>query len=208
MKSAQNVKLEGERGKRFHVKLIWALSFDVPNISEGYIVRYTHNITFQKIEMYSKKIIARYIASILVFATVKKPKVYILRRLQNTIKKAEVDYSELIGALWMCCNMVVAVYLLIRTYQQLYALIKSGKCVFFTCDYIDSYDGSSKKNCNKLSAIFFHLAKLVSKYVSDHTTFRYIGEIKTRSADLNFMEVGSLANILARFTKHRIMSSI
>jgi hypothetical protein len=50
--------------------------------------------------------------------------------------------------------MVVAVYLLIRTYQQLYAVIKSGKCVFFTCDYIDSYDGTSKKNCNKLSAIF------------------------------------------------------
>ena len=50
------------------------------------------------------------------------------------------------------------------------------------------YDGTSKKNCNKLSAIFFHLAKLVSKYVSDHTTFSYIGEIKTRSADLNFME--------------------
>jgi len=58
--------------------------------------------------------------------------------------------------------MVVAVYLLIRTYQQLYAVIKSEKCVFFTCDYIDSYDGTSKKNCNKLSAIFFHLAKLVS----------------------------------------------
>jgi len=53
-----------------------------------------------------------------------------LRRLKNTIKKAEVDYSELNGALWMCCNMVVAVLLLIRTYQQLYALIKSGKCVF------------------------------------------------------------------------------
>ena len=85
---------------------------------------------------------------------------------------------------------------------------KKWKMCFFTCDYIDSYDGSSKKNCNKLSAIFFHLAKLLSKYVSDHTTFRYIGEIKTRSADLNFMEVGSLANILARFTKHRIMSSI
>ena len=100
--------------------------------------------------------------------------------------------------------MVVAVYLLIRTYQQLYAVISSGKCVFFTCDYIDSYDGTSKKNCNKLSAIFFHLAKLVSKYVSDHTTFRYIGEIKTRSADLNFMEVGSLANILAKFTKRKI----
>ena len=49
--------------------------------------------------MYSKKIITRYIASTLVFATVKKPKVYILRRLKNTIKKAEVDYSELIGAL-------------------------------------------------------------------------------------------------------------
>ena len=81
--------------------------------------------------MYSKKIITRYIASTLVFATVKKPKVYILRRLQNTIKKVEVDYSELIGALWMCCNMVDAVYLLIRTYQQLYALISSGKCVFF-----------------------------------------------------------------------------
>ena len=95
--------------------------------------------------------------------------------------------------------MVVAVYLLIRTYQQLYALISSGKCDFFTCDYIDSYDGSSKKNCNKLSAIFFHLAKLVSKYVSDHTAFRYIGEIKTRSADLNFMEVGSLSDILAKF---------
>ena len=93
-------------------------------------MRYTHNITFQKIEMYSKKNITRYIASTLVFATVKKPKVYILRRLQNTIKKAAGDYSELIGALWMCCNMVVAVYLLIRTYQQLYALIKSGKCVF------------------------------------------------------------------------------
>jgi hypothetical protein len=77
-----------------------------------------------------------------------------LRRLKNTINKAAGDYSELIGALWTCCNMVVAVYLLIRTYQQLYALIKSGKCVFFTCDYIDSYDGSSKKNCNKLSAIF------------------------------------------------------
>ena len=67
--------------------------------------------------------------------------------------------------------MVVAVLLLIRTYQQLYAVIKSGKCVFFTCDYIDSYDGTSKKNCNKLSAIFFHLAKLLSKYVSDHMTF-------------------------------------
>ena len=51
---------------------------------------------------------------------------YILRRLQNTIKKAAGDYSELIGALWTCCNMVVAVYLLIRTYQQLYALISSG----------------------------------------------------------------------------------
>ena len=95
-------------------------------------------------------------------------------------------------------------YLLIRTYQQLYAVIKSGKCVFFTCDYIDSYDGTSKKNCNKLSAIFVHLAKLVSRYVSDHTTFSYIGEIKTRSADLNFMEVGSLANILAKFTKRKI----
>ena len=106
--------------------MIWALSFDIPNISEGYIVRYTHNITFQNVEMYSKKIITRYIASILVFATVKKPKVYILRRLQNTIKKAAGDYSELIGALWTCCNMVVAVYLLIRTYQQLYALISSG----------------------------------------------------------------------------------
>ena len=46
-----------------------------------------------------------------------------MRRLQNTIKKAAGDYSELIGALWMCCNMVVAVYLLIRTYQQLYAVI-------------------------------------------------------------------------------------
>ena len=103
--------------------------------------------------------------------------------------------------------MVVAVYPLIRTYQQLYAVIKSGKCVFFTCDYIDSYDGTSKKNRNKLSAIFFHLTKLLSKYVFDHTTFGYIGEIKTRSADLNFMDVGSLANILARFTKHRIMSS-
>ena len=87
-------------------------------------------------------------------------------------------------------------------------MISSGKCVFFTCDYIDSYDGTSKKNCNKLSAIFFHLAKLLSKYVSDHTTFRCIGEIKTRSADLNFMEVGSLANILAKFTKHKIMSLI
>jgi len=111
LKSAQNVKLEGKRGERFHIKLIWALSFDTPNISEGYIVRYTHNITFQNIEMYSKKIITRYIASILVFATVKKPKVYILRRLQNTIKKAEVDYSELVGVLWTCCNMAVAVYL-------------------------------------------------------------------------------------------------
>ena len=66
------------------------------------------------------------------------------------------------------------------------------------------YDGTSKKNCNKLSAIFFHLAKLESKYVSDHTTFSYIGEIKTRSADLNFMDVGSLANILAKFTKRKI----
>ena len=74
---------------------------------------------------------------------------------------------------------------------------KKWKMCFFTCDYIDSYDGSSKKNCNKLSAIFFHLAKLLSKYVSDHATFRYIGEIKTRSADLNFMEVGSLSDILA-----------
>ena len=73
LKSAQNVKLEGERGKRFHVKLIWALSFDIPNISEGYIVRYTPNITFQNIEMYSKKIISRYIASTLVFASVKNP---------------------------------------------------------------------------------------------------------------------------------------
>ena len=92
---------------------------------------YTNNITFQNIEMYSKKIISkkiisRYIASTLVFASVKKPKFYILRRLKNTIKKAEVDYSELIGVLWTCCNMVVAVYLLIRTYQQLYALISSG----------------------------------------------------------------------------------
>ena len=106
--------------------------------------------------------------------------------------------------------MVVAVFLLIRTYQQLYALIKSGKCVFFTCncDYIDSYDGTSKKNCNKLSAIFFHLAKLLSKYVSDDTTSRYIGEIETRSAYSNFMEVGSLSDILAKFTKHKIMSSI
>ena len=66
------------------------------------------------------------------------------------------------------------------------------------------YDGTSKKNCNKLSEIFFHLAKLVSKYVSDHTTFSYIGEIKTRSADLNFMEVGSRSNILAKFTKRKI----
>ena len=91
---------------------------------------------------------------------------------------------------------------------MLFRSIKSEKCVFFTCDYIDSYDGSSKKNCNKLSAIFFHLAKLLSKYVSDHTTFRYIGDIKTRSADLNFMEVGSLSDTLAKFTKHKIMSSI
>jgi len=37
-----------------------------------------------------------------------------------------------------------------------------------------------------------------------NTTFRYIGEIKTRSADLNFMEVGSLSNILAKFNKHKI----
>ena len=81
---------------------------------------------------------------------------------------------------------------------------KKWKMCFFTCDFIDSYDGTSKKNCNKLSAIFFHLAKLVSKYVSDHTTFRYIGEIETRSAYLNFMEVGSLANILAKFTKRKI----
>ena len=79
---------------------------------------------------------------------------------------------------------------------------------FFACDYIDSYDDTSIKNCNELSAIFFHLAKLVSKYVSGHTTFRYIGEIKTRSADLNFMEVGSLSDILAKFNKHKIMSSI
>ena len=81
---------------------------------------------------------------------------------------------------------------------------KKWKMCFFTCDYIDSYDGTSKKNCNNLSAIFFHLAKLLSKYVSDHTTFRYIGEIKTWSSDLNFMEVGSLANILAKFTKRKI----
>ena len=60
-------------------------------------------------------------------------------------------------------------------------------------------------NCQQF---FFHLAKLESKYVSDYRTSRYIGEIKTRSADLNFMEVGSLANILAKFTKHKIMSSI
>ena len=51
--------------------------------------------------------------------------------LKNTIEKAEVDYSELIGALWMCCNMVVAVYLIIRTYQQLYAVISSGLFFFF-----------------------------------------------------------------------------
>ena len=81
---------------------------------------------------------------------------------------------------------------------------KKWKMCFFTCDYIDSYDGTSKKNCNKLSAIFFHLAKLLSKYISDDTTSRYIGEIKTRSADSNFMEVGSLANILAKFTKRKI----
>ena len=91
-----------------------------------------------------------------------------------------------------CCCLSAYLYLSATLCSD-----KKWKMCFFTCDYIDSYDGSSKKNCNKLSAIFFHLAKLVSKYVSDHTTSRYIGEIKTRSADLNFMEVGSLSNILA-----------
>ena len=102
-----------------------------------------------------------------------------------------------------CCCLSAYSYLSVTLCSD-----KKWKMCFFTCDYIDSYDGTSKKNCNKLSAIFFHLAKLVSKYVSDHTTFSYIGEIKTRSADLNIMEVGSLANTLAKFTKHKIMSSI
>ena len=70
--------------------------------------------------------------------------------------------------------MVVAVLLLIRTYQQLYALIKSGKCVFFTCDYIDSYDGTSKKNCNKLSAIF---STLPNYYQSMFLTIQPLGTL-------------------------------
>ena len=67
--------------------------------------------------MCSKKNITRYIASTLVFTIVKKPKFYISLRLKNTIKKAAGDYNELTGALWTCCNMVVAGFLLIRTYQ-------------------------------------------------------------------------------------------
>jgi hypothetical protein len=35
-KSSQNVKLEGKRGERFHIKLIWALSFDIPKHKTGY----------------------------------------------------------------------------------------------------------------------------------------------------------------------------
>ena len=103
--------------------------------------------------------------------------------------------------------MVVAVYLLIRTYQQLYALIKSGKCVFLHVIILIATMVPAKRiaiNCLQ----FFSLAKLLSKYVSGHTTSRYIGEIKTRSAYSNFMEVGSLSDILAKFTKHKIMSSI
>ena len=104
--------------------------------------------------------------------------------------------------------MVVAVYLLIRTYQQLYALIKSGKCVFLHVILLIATMVPAKRIAINRLQFFFHLAKLVSKYVSGHTTFRYIGEIKTRSADLNFMEVGSLSDILAKFNKHKIMSSI
>ena len=100
--------------------------------------------------------------------------------------------------------MVVAVYLLIRTYQQLYALIKSGNVCFFLHVIILIATMVPAKSIAINCLQFFSLAKLLSKYVSGHKTSRYIGEIKTRSADLNFMEVGSLSDTLAKFTKRKI----